>query len=735
MASQLTTRLWSVNLGPNIRAGQHYTQFLVYDFDGDGCAEMICKTAPWTKDGQGNFVSAAADDEAINGVNNGTSYRNSNGHITQGPEFLTVFNGQTGAAMHTIWYNPDRACGINAKNLNPTYGDWEKVLGKSTNYNRGERYNACVAHLDGVGANASAIFNRGYYTMAYFWAVDYTGGKLVHRWLHASVSDTKVEVYDAAWNKTEYTYSSNTCGKGSHYTAFGNGNHNISVGDYDGDGCDEITFGSAAIDNDGKLMYSVGFGHGDAIHVAQMIPSRPGFQVFHVHEEKISGNAYGWDLHDAKTGEVLFSSEADGDNGRGIAGLFIPAHENYVFASAKDRQQRSALTGDVVTTKSAPLNFRIYWNGLLQDCHADGGYEEPYTIKWWTGSSFDGSTTLDGQSCNTTKRVPNLSCDLFGDWREEVILHDGDHTLYIHSSAMPTEYKVPCLLTDHTYRMGIAWQMSSYNQPPHLGYYLPEASTTIKVNASDETLFYDPATIGGEGVQHTEVGSGDITWALTSGTDVKDETPTYASTLENAFSGSSITLGSKISAIGTKNNSAGQTHTQFQPTEKVSAAGDDNAINIMVTLKDGYEFQPTKVSVNSSRWGTNGGSVDLSWVNGDGSVNKLLTGQTPERSADESNGTSHSPYYTNISKTITNAKATTGTFGVRLNVYGIDTNKQISFANLIVEGKLYSTDPSGLRHVSDVRLTAGPRYTLQGTQASPSAKGIYIQDGRKHVPR
>ena len=28
---------------------------------------------------------------------------------------------------------------------------------------------------------------------------------------------------------------------------------------------------------------------------------------------------------------------------------------------------------------------------------------------------------------------------------------------------------------DHTYRMGICWQNVAYNQPPHLGYYLPDA--------------------------------------------------------------------------------------------------------------------------------------------------------------------------------------------------------------------------------------------------------------------
>lgn len=169
-------------------------------------------------------------------------------------------------------------------------------------------------------------------------------------------------------------------------------------------------------------------------------------------------------------------------------------HQGFEFASINDWHLRAADTGEILSQEGSSMNFRIYWDGSLQDNLADGGMgrtnregyyvgnARPYTIKAWNGNGFTTVATMNQHSCNGTKQTPNLSCDLLGDWREEVILHDGDGNLYIYSSPMPTDYNVPCLMTDHIYRMGIVWQQTAYNQPPHLGYRLADRAVDTRRN-------------------------------------------------------------------------------------------------------------------------------------------------------------------------------------------------------------------------------------------------------------
>ena len=475
------TQLWRVNLGINIRAGAHYTQFMVYDFDGDGKAEMICKTAPGSSDGEGKYVTEAATIDEIKNASNTTDYRNTGtvskglGHVLAGPEYLTVFNGMTGAAMHTIHYNPSRAGEMNKTSAYPAKSFWNDDYG-----NRADRFLACVAYLDGPDQNPSAVMCRGYYTKAYIWAVDWDGTELKTKWLHASVSKTQVDHYDSNFTKTTQTYSSNTGKTPYSYTAWGNGNHNISVADVDGDGCDEVCYGSATIDNDGKLLYAVGFGHGDAMHLADLDPDRPGYEIMDVHEEayenKDAGIGYGYDIHDARTGEVLSSGQRDRDTGRGLAADWDAEYRGCEFTFATQTSTYNCKGRSIYDTNPG-MNFRIFWDGDAQE-----ELLNDITISKWdkgnisTLSLAASRATGSPASCNSTKATPCLQADIFGDWREEVILWNSTDasSINVYSSTYTTNYRVPTLMHDHVYRLGVAWQNVAYNQPPHLGYYLPD---------------------------------------------------------------------------------------------------------------------------------------------------------------------------------------------------------------------------------------------------------------------
>ena len=506
--------LWRINLGKNIRAGAHYTQFVVYDFDGDGKAEMICKTAPGSVDGTGRYVSLAADDEEIRLTDNTVSYVNEKGRILSGPEYLTVFNGNDGRAVSTIFYRPNRAFGTGGS------ADYDREgWGDNNPGNRGERYLACAAFLAGKDHNPSAVMCRGYYTRAYLWAVDYDGRQLTTQWLHEGLTPG---------------------------TSYGQGAHSLAVGDVDDDGCDEIIYGSAAIDHDGQLLHTTGLGHGDALHLADLDPDRPGLEVFMVHESK----PYGCSLRDARTGELLYHATDKEDTGRGLAADIDAAHRGAEFWCSAEKVMHAVNGDNIVTTQEwLPQNFRLYWDGDLQEELLGNGHrgqkpgtwgnrqqrrempprgQQPpqngmpqptdmpqnmpqngmqprgprgmmppggmqqtsYIAKWnaatgqidhilingrelseW-GLSADGSNHGHSSSCNGTKATPCLQADLFGDWREEIILYDtADNAhLNIFSTSIPTQYRVTTLMHDHVYRMGIVWQNVAYNQPPHLGY-------------------------------------------------------------------------------------------------------------------------------------------------------------------------------------------------------------------------------------------------------------------------
>ncbi len=411
------THLCRIDLGKNIRAGAHYTDFEVEDFDGDGKAEIICKTAPGTKDGLGNFLSkgpAASDDD-------NADYRNSSGYILTGPEYLTCFSGLTGEELSTVNYVPARG----------TVSAWGDSYG-----NRVDRFLACTAYLDGV--HPSAVMCRGYYTRVVLAAWDFKNGQLTQRWVYDSNSPNGANAY-------------------------GQGNHNLSVGDIDDDGKDEIVYGASAFDDDGKCIYKTGLGHGDAMHMSDLDPDRKGLEVWEVHED--TSQPYGEELHDARTGEIFWGNFTGSDNGRGLSANIIAGNRGFEMWSASVSDVRNK-SGAVLSTTKASMNFRIYWDGDLLDELLDGT----------TISKYGSGTLLSATECssnNSTKATPCLSADIFGDWREEVIFRTNDNSkLRIYSTNIPTQYKMYTLMHDAQYRDAIAWQNAGYNQPPHAGFYI-----------------------------------------------------------------------------------------------------------------------------------------------------------------------------------------------------------------------------------------------------------------------
>ncbi len=435
-------KLWRIDMGRNIRAGAHYTQFMVYDLDGDNKAEVVIKTSDGTIDGTGKVIGdAQADYRAAGdpaqqpvaelptndprGRMRGPQPTRNQGRIFTGAEYLTIFTGETGAAMQTIDYVPERG----------NMSDWGDERA-----NRSDRYLACIAYLDGI--HPSVVMCRGYYTRAVLAAFDWDGKNLKQRW-----------VFDSS--KPEWKDYS------------GQGNHNLRVGDVDGDGCDEIVYGACAIDHDGNGLYSTHMGHGDAMHLTKFSPTLKGLQVWDCHENKRDGSSF----RDAATGEVIFQIKHDEDVGRAMAADIDPTNPGVEMWTWNSGGIRS-FTGEVVNPnmRTLPVNMAVWWDGDLLRELLDKNVISKYN--WEKGVCeplvrFDGCTSNNG-----TKATPCLQGDIIGDWREEVLLRTVDNTaLRLYVSTIPTEYRFHTFLEDPVYRISIATQNVAYNQPTQPGFY------------------------------------------------------------------------------------------------------------------------------------------------------------------------------------------------------------------------------------------------------------------------
>lgn len=470
------TLLWRIDLGVNIRAGAHYTQYMVYDFDGDGKSEVILKTAPGSKDGEGNYVSKAGKN--ITKGDDAKDYRNSSGLLMGkdgGPEYLTVFNGETGAAMQ---FDPPRSILTSSK-----WGD--------SYANRSERYLAAVAYLDGV--HPSVVMTRGYYTYVYAAAYTWDGTDLKEQWLSTNTPTEK-----NGGTGCTVKYADGTSKNNTNKTLYAQGAHSVSVADVDNDGYDEIIFGSAVLDHDGTVLTYDGRGHGDAEHVSDF--DNDGKQeIFMAHEAGKHNDdiiPYAVDIK-RYNGDIMLQA-AKGDIGRGI---MDNVDDDYALSSgnlslfwsvAADGiyNQAGEKVGNIPNTNGSNMeNFAVYWDGDLGRELLDGNKLVKYSIKSGTERIYYNSknSTLPGSINNSTKSNACLTADLFGDWREEIVLRYGDG-VRIYFSTIPTDYRLTTLMHDSQYRCAIAWQNVGYNQSPHTSYYI--GSAALAKDSGGNTLNY-----------------------------------------------------------------------------------------------------------------------------------------------------------------------------------------------------------------------------------------------------
>ena len=458
--------LWRINLGINIRSGAHYVPFIFYDLDGDGQAEFIVRTSDGTRDGVGKVIGDSLADyrhQALADAKNPTPEhewgkynkqgRPMTGRILTGNEYITVFNGLTGAAMDTKPYIPERG------NLS----DW------GDNYaNRSDRFLAGVGYLDGW--RASAFFSRGYYTRTVLAAWDWDGKELKPHW----VFDTNADGLGKDGKPL------------SNYA--GQGNHNLRVADVDGDGCDEIIYGSMAVDHDGQGLYTTGMGHGDAIHLMAFDPSSTELQIWDCHENRRDGS----DFRNARTGEIIFQIPSKSDVGRAMAADIDPTNPGVEMWSSDSHGIRT-IKGEVLNDAKDPddpqhqqhlkmkgrrlsINFGIWWDGDLLRELLDHETVSKYD---WTERAVVDVVKFPGiQFNNGTKSNPSLAADILGDWREEVMARTPDSSeLRIFVSPIPTDYRINCLMEDIPYRLSSAAQNVGYNQPSEPGFYLGPDTT------------------------------------------------------------------------------------------------------------------------------------------------------------------------------------------------------------------------------------------------------------------
>ena len=479
------TFLWRVKSGPNIIAGNSIN-FAVADLDGDGCCEVVTKTGEGTVFGDGTEIGDTDND----GITDYRCYWA--GHYTGpsdkgpgGPEFFSVIDGKTGRELARADFISSTDRGATWKEQSMSWGDdyWK----------RANSLRIGVAEFTGKGRQI--FLGRGIYGRTVVEAWQYDGPDKLSRLWHVDTSDEG---------------GSNVNKDGRPYSDYdGQGNHAFHVADLDGDGYDEVMYGSCAWDNDGSGLWTSGLGHGDASHVGRFLPDREGLQVYHCMESGKTMVA----LHDARDGSIIWQKvgEEDNDMGRCMVADVDPESPGCEFwyygneLFSQDGIELFDIQGN--RKKETSANAGIWFDGTLNRQMIDGG----------TVNSFANGRTFtmyryDMEFINSSKSNPGWYGDMLGDWREEIIVPDKTKLkdLKIFSTWYPTDHRVPWLMTDHTYYMQCIHQQVGYNQPTNLGYYLgSDRQSDSEIWTAARKVEVDRLTARGEdptGISSTAIG-------------------------------------------------------------------------------------------------------------------------------------------------------------------------------------------------------------------------------------
>ena len=387
------------------------------------------------------------------------------GFIVSGPEYLTVFEGATGKELKTVAYTPDR------HDDGLMWGDY--AMARIEPGNRVDRFLAGVAYLD--GKKPAAVFARGYYTRTTLATYTWDGTNLSPVWN-----------VDSGW--TPMTNPFNDCPHGRDGTdpVFGKlttqGFHSLSASDVDGDGKQEIVYGSAthrrrrlaavqllrhpARRQSATPGEEARLGHGDAMHVTDIDPARPGKEIFTVHEGGTYA-PYGYAMRDAATGEVLFGAYSGKDTGRGMIGDVDPVRPRHRELGHRHAVGRRRQAFHAATPGT---NMSIKWAADMTTQIVNGSGDQTPTIDDWKRGRL---LTADGTRTNNgTKGTPSLVADVVGDWREEMLVRTADSSaLRMYLSTEVTNHKLYTLMHDPQYRAEVARQNTAYNQPSYTDFY------------------------------------------------------------------------------------------------------------------------------------------------------------------------------------------------------------------------------------------------------------------------